>query len=132
MALTSEQLLEQYNALSDEGAEYEPAGSVAESNLDASSQFDPDEYARKRDLSKKTGVPVEALTPENEKEIARSDETSRLLQQYRSLGEGAPITPTSAASHPSASSVLRYRRHGWYQCTGRSRLDQIRVWRPQT
>jgi hypothetical protein len=130
MALTSEQLLEQYNALSDEGAEYEPAGSVAESNLDASSQFDPDEYARKRDLSKKTGVPVEALTPENEKEIARSDETSRLLQQYRSLGEGAPITAKFAENPVNAivsqddletlAAIERESNRSWYEVDERT------------
>ncbi len=91
MALSTQQLLEQYNALNDEGAEYEEPASQAESSLNNSSLFDPDEYARKRDLSSKTGVPVEGITPENEKEMGRSAETERLLNQYRDLGEDSPI-----------------------------------------
>ena len=71
---------EDFNApLEDEDLFIEPT-SQAWQNLNSASQGNPDTYAKDREMSKRTGVPIEAI-PDNREEIAKRDATAMISEE---------------------------------------------------
>ena len=71
---------EDFNApLEDEDLFIEPT-SQAWQNLNSASQGSPDTYAKDREMSKRTGVPIEAI-PDNREEIAKRDATAMISEE---------------------------------------------------
>jgi len=71
---------EDFNAPLEEEDQFQAPSSSAYSNLKAASQGNPDTYAKDLEMSKRTGVPVNAVK-DNRDEIAKQDATALIKQE---------------------------------------------------
>ncbi len=71
---------EEWDAPLEEGDQFQLPASPAWANLNAASQGDPDTYAKDLELSKRTGVPINAVK-ENRDQIKKSDATALISEE---------------------------------------------------
>jgi hypothetical protein len=129
MALTPEQI-DRFRQLSEEVEVDPPRTSPAERNLLAADGVDPDDYARKHELSRKTGVPVPALDGEAGKQVERSQETKTRIDRFREMADDVQVTkafvedPTRAIVSQddlvTLAAIEREANRAWYELDERT------------